>query len=140
MTTNKNIEESKMSTETVVVKDSKPNRPARKPVTRRGKLGAKPIPGYHLRFINTDEKDNAYRLHDFKEAYWEPVLRKEQLGPDCDRPNDPYVVESSSRPMLVKIPDQYFEEDQAAKVERNKKTLAAKVKNEQHEFGSVSIS
>ncbi len=58
-----------------------------------------------------------------KEAWWEVVLRKELYGEECTNPNDPVRVSDPFSPMLMKIPLEYYEEDQAERDRANKAVI-----------------
>lgn len=114
---------------------SRAARPSRVPLDQRGKLGGFSIPGYYLRYINTDQEHHASRLHDARRAGYEPVLRKEVFGEDCDNPNDIHRLDSASKPMLVKLPEEYREEDLSRKRKVTEALVADKSKG-----GSLEMS
>lgn len=116
---------------------SKAGRPPRKPIQAKGKLGEVHIPGYYLRYINTDEQHHANRLQDCKDAWYEPVLRKEIFGADCDRPDDVHMINDASKPMLVKLPIELREEDLARKKKAADDQLGKALATNLGEYGGV---
>lgn len=120
---------------------SKAGRAPRKSLHHGGKMKVPSIPGYYTRFINTDSKEHPTRLQDFKDAWYEPVLRKELYGDDCDRPEEIVTVADASAPMLVKLPIELREEDlQKKAAATNAAVDQAKAHKLQNEYGQVSIS
>lgn len=75
----------------------------------RPKMGAKPIPGHQQRWVN----DDGTRLMDAQNAGYEYVT--DERGRKISRP---VGSGENGKPMtahLMKIPDEFYEEDQAAK-------------------------
>lgn len=120
---------------------SKAGRPPRKSLRHTGKMKVPHIPGYYLRFINTSEKTHPTRLQDCKDAWYEPVLRKEVYGEGCERPNEIVTVADPACPMLVKLPLDIREEDMKAKeILNNEAVEQAKGNKLQNEYGQVTIT
>lgn len=120
---------------------SKSTRAPRRSLHNEGKMKVPSIPGYYTRFINTDERSHPTRLQDAKAAWYEPVLRKEIYGEDCENPDDIVRVNDPMSPMLVKLPMEEREKDLAAKVDANNQAVkeASKSKNK-NEYGQVTVS
>lgn len=121
---------------------SRAKRPARRLLTESGKMRVPSIPGYYTRFVNTDTKDHPTRLQDFKDAWYEPVLRKELYGENCEDPNDIVRVNDPMQPILMKLPmdvrlEDLARKDRIAKEAMQKKTIK---ENSDELYGSVSIS
>lgn len=120
---------------------SKAGRAPRKSLQQSGKMKVPQIPGYYTRFINTSAKTHPMRLQDAKDAWYEPVLRKELYGDDCLNPNEIVTVADAASPMLVKLPIEERKKDLAAKaIETNAAVEQAKAHKLQNEYGQVTVS
>ncbi len=87
---------------------------------------AREIPGFRTYRATIDDPLKAGRKEEFLERGYTPVYRRESLGPDCDRPDELDIKPVGSADghiihgLLMKIPTEWYEEDQAAKVQANK--------------------
>lgn len=119
---------------------SKANRAPRKPMTHGGKMEKIHIPGYYVRYVNTDERNFAHRFKQCKDAWYEPVLRKEVYGADCERPDEPVTVADPAKPMAMKLPIHLREEDLAAKEKAANSQMDRALANNLGEYGNVKVS
>lgn len=119
------------------------NRPVRKPVGTRRVLSAEQRPGYHRRWVN----DIDDRIQMFIEGGYTPVAG------DADnsdkRATDPSKLGSSQtrksvgggvEAVLMEIPLEWYNEDQAAKQQRNDEIEASynpKARNTEFSYGNV---
>ncbi len=101
-------------------------RPKRVPLGHRGRMEVPSIPGYYMRYINTDQERHGSRMHEARLAGYEPVLRKEVFGADCDDPDAVVTASDPLKPVLVKLPMEYREEDLARKAKVNEDMVKAK--------------
>lgn len=110
-----------MSEETAKAGATRKRRPKRTPIGRRNVLTVdKRDPNYYYRFVN----DVDGRLQMFEEAGYEAVKEPTQVGDP--RAGDASQLGSTVRKpvgdgksaVLMRIPKEYYEEDQAAKEER----------------------
>ncbi len=116
-------------------------RPARRDLRDTGKMKVPEIPGYYVRFINTDSRNHPTRLQDYKDNWFEPVLRSELYGKDCDRPNEPHTIGDPLEPMLVKLPKDIHDEDVRKKQRMDDAIVQNRVHaKEQNQYGNVSLS
>lgn len=101
-----------------------PGRPKRQPVSQRVILSAPTRPGYERRWVN--DKDDRIKL--FEEGGWKPVVN----NADIETADKAKMVESSlgsvvtrhtgggTRSVLMEIKKEWYDEDQAKKIERVK--------------------
>lgn len=114
---------------------SKAARPKRVPLGQRGRMEVPLLPGYYMRYINTSSERHGSRMHEAKLAGYEPVLRKEIFGADCEDPDGYHRMSDPSQPVLVKLPIEYREED----MKRKQEAVEALVK-EKSKGGSLDIN
>jgi hypothetical protein len=104
-----------------MTKEEKKSRPKRTPVGTRNILRGKDIPGYYVRWVN----DTGDRIEVFKEAGYTPVYDAD--GDQSDkRAQNPKQLGSVVRKhvgggvyaVLMKIPLEWYQEDQALKQQR----------------------
>jgi len=120
---------------------SKASRPARRLLTESGKMRVPQIPGYYTRFVNTDKREHPTRYQDFIDAWYEPVLRKELYGEDCDSPNDVVRVNDPMEPVLMKLPmDIRLEDLKRKEAVANEAVLKARDDKSKNQYGQVSIT
>jgi len=119
-------------------------RPARKPVSQRRVLTAPQREGYHRRFVN----DIPGRVGLFKEGGWTPVIEDGIDTADSSRMAESPMgslymrhVGNNVNAILMEIPDEFYNEDQAAKIEKlkmdEKAILSAKAAEGQ--YGEIVV-
>lgn len=125
--------------------ESKPGRPARKPVSQRAILIAPTRPGYVRRWVN----DTEGRIKMFEEGGWRPVKNEEGL----ETADKSKMAESSmgsivtryvggnTRSVLMEIRDEYYQEDQAAKAAKVRATEADILsRRSDGQYGKIEIN
>lgn len=118
------MKEETKSVETPIKSRSK--RATRVPLGHRGRMEVPGIPGFYMRYINTDAERHGSRMHEAKLAGYEPVLRKEVFGEDCEDPDSIVTASDPLKPVLVKLPMEYREEDLARKSKKNDEMVKSK--------------
>jgi len=89
------------------------------------------IPGFRTYLVTIDDPRRAGRKDKFEKAGYTPVLRRELYGSDCDKPDELDIVPIDSidghviHGLRMKIPTEWYEEDQAKKVNKNRAVEAA---------------
>lgn len=89
------------------------------------------IAGFKLYLVTIDDPRRPGRKDKFLNAGYTPVLRRELFGDDCDSPDEFDIVPVDSidgkviHGLRMKIPTEWYEEDQAKKIQRNRAVEAA---------------
>lgn len=89
------------------------------------------IPGFRTYLVTIDDPRRAGRKDKFEKAGYTPVIRRELYGDDCDKPDELDILPVDSidgkviHGLRMKIPTEWYEEDQAKKTQRNRATEAA---------------
>lgn len=133
-------EDTKMSKEPV-----KSTRVSRKPLFARGpqSIGGEKDPNYHYRFVN----DTGSRIDLFKQAGYEFVNDTELTIGDS-RVSDPsdlgyakrVISNDGTTSFLMKIPKEFYDEDQAAKAQQLEEQEAAMTKDaSQGMYGKLEL-
>lgn len=96
----------------------------RTPIGSRNKLSVSDRdPNYHYRIVNTNMEGKEDRVEMFKEQGYEVVPNTNVGDKSVDRPSrlgsgSEISVGQGVKAVLMRIPKEYFEEDQAAKQQR----------------------
>lgn len=97
--------------------------PKRTPVSAQNKLTFREIPGYKCRVVNDKPEDQGQRIEMFKRAGYEVVTSEEILGdPLCGQSGSvgsevSKPVGMGTRGVLMKIKQEWYDEDQARKAQ-----------------------
>ncbi len=138
MSTNKIVEIAKKEDE------SHPERKARRDLSRKSVLPYPQLDGYSCRWVNNQEDMGEERIHMFKEAWWEPVLRKEIFGTSDSQPNEAWTKKTGrgkdgTVSTYMKLPMDLYLADQARKKEERDSEVDRKLRNKRDEYGRIDI-
>ena len=102
------------TTEEVKVETKSYKRPARKKLHSDGRLKTPQIPGFVLRWINTDSEVHGGRLQNYIDNWWEPVKYRELYGDSHPTPDAIVKCPGDKfEPLLIKLPVELYEQDMA---------------------------
>lgn len=119
---------------------SRPKRAPRRSLSDDGRLKFPSIPGFHTYLIATDKELHANRMQNFKDNYWEPVLRKELYGEDCDNPEEIVGTNDSAQLRMMKLPLDLKEEDDKARQLENDSVVKKTKEDAVASFGLLEQS
>jgi len=128
-----------------LVSKSPSGRVKRTPIGQRNRLTVKDKdPNYFYRIVNTTDGSGSDRIEDFKEAGYEVVDNKvgdkrvdttSGLGKNPD-----FSVGNGIKAVVMRIPREYYEEDQAAKMAHLKAVEDTMYQDAKADYGSIKQS
>lgn len=123
-------------------------RPRRSPIGRKQRINVRnKEAGYHYRVVNCNLDSDPDRVESFIEQGWE-VVSKDKAGAigdkRVDNPTAPgsssyYSVGQGTKAVLMRIKDEWYKEDQAAK-QAELDEIERGMQKDKSDYGSLKIS